>query len=170
MTCIIDTLKLKANKTMKMLNQLVLFLSGVIVLTACSSEVANADIAVAEAEAEADITAAQNKGIDSAQLELPFIGERFFDFVGANATMQGIKIDSKGYTTIEGQAGGLPYVIYEGKYSQMMPGFDGEIHYAVIGKNAIAELDSEGNLKYGEDCNIDDGKPCISDFIPEDEL
>ncbi|MEJ6066521.1 hypothetical protein MT378_02060 [Psychrobacter sp. 16-Bac2893] len=153
---------------MKMLNQLVLFLSGVIVLTACSSEVANADIDVAQAEA--DVTAAQNKVINSAQLELPFIGERFFDFVGANATMQGIKIDSKGYTTIEGQAGGLPYVIYEGKYSQMMPGFDGEIHYAVIGKNAIAELDSEGNLKYGEGCNIDDGEPCISDFIPEDEL
>ena len=153
---------------MKILNQLILFLSGVLVLTACSSEVANADIDVAQAEA--DITAAQNKGIDSAQLELPFIGERFFDFVGANATMQGIKIDSKGYTTIEGQAGGLPYVIYEGKYSQMMPGFEGEIHYAVIGKNAIAELDSKGNLKYGEDCNIDDGKPCISDFIPEDEL
>lgn len=163
MTCIIDTLKLKANKTMKMLNQLVLFLSGVIVLTACSSEVANADIDVAQAEA--DITAAQNKGIDSAKLELPFIGERFFDFVGANATMQGIKIDSKGYTTIEGQAGGLPYVIYEGKYSQMMPGFDGEIHYAVIGKNAIAELDSKGHLMYGDGCNIDTGKPCVTELF-----
>ena len=66
---------------MKILNQLIPFLSGVLVLTACASEVANADIDVAEA----DITASQNEVFGSVQLELPFIGEKFFDFVGANA-------------------------------------------------------------------------------------
>lgn len=60
---------------MKILNQLILFLSGVLVLTACSSEVANADIDVAQAEA--DITAAQNEVVGSVHLELPFVGEKF---------------------------------------------------------------------------------------------
>ena len=153
---------------MKMLNQLVLFLSGMIVLTACSSEVANADIAVAQAEA--DITASQNEVFGSVQLELPFIGEKFFDFVGANATMQSITIEPNGYTTIEGQAGNSSYIIYEGMYSPMMSGYEGEGYYSVVGKNAIAELDSEGNLQYGDGCNIDEGKPCVSDFISDDDL
>lgn len=157
---------------MKILNQLIPFLSGVLVLTACSSEVANADIDVAEAvaQAETDIAAAQNEVIGSAQLELPFVGEKFFDFVGANATMQSITIEPNGYTTIEGQAGNYSYVIYEGMYSPMMSGYEGEGYYSVVGKNAIAELDNEGNLMYGYGCDIDEGKPCISDFIPDDDL
>ena len=73
MTSIIGTLKLKANNTMKILNQLIPFLSGVLVLTACSSEVANANIDVAEA----DTVAAQNEVISKAQLELPFVGKKF---------------------------------------------------------------------------------------------
>ena len=166
MTSIIGTLKLKANNTMKILNQLIPFLSGVLVLTACSSEVANANIDVAEA----DTVAAQNEVISKAQLELPFVGKKFFDFVRANATMESITIELNGYTTIEGQAGNSSYVIYEGMYSPMMSGYEGEGYYAVIGKNAIAKLDSEGNLQYGEGCNIDEGKPCISAFIPDDHL
>ena len=54
--------------------------------------------------------------------------------------------------------------MYEGLNNPITPTFDGVVCYAVIGKNAIAELDSEGNLQYGDGCNIDENKPCISVF------
>lgn len=182
---------------MKRLNQPLQFLSGLFFLTICSTGVAKASVNyVAQAEADiataqynvalAEIEAAQaqldaENAIESAEAEIfsskykqsktPFVGQLFFDFVGANATMKGIEIDKKGHTIIEGATGGMPfytYVIYEGEYSQMMPIYDGESYYTIIGKNAIAVLDSEGNLRYGDGCDIEEGKPCVTNlFIPD---
>ncbi|WP_010196965.1 hypothetical protein [Psychrobacter sp. PAMC 21119] len=154
---------------MKLINKLIPSVLGVMLLTACSSEVANADTNVAQAEA--DILAAQIEMDNITKLELPFVGQLYFDFVGANATMMGIKIDKKGHTTIEGHTGGMPsntYVLYEGQYSPMMRIADGESYYTIVGKNAIAELDGEGKLMYGDGCSIEEGKPCVTNlFVPD---
>ncbi len=152
---------------MKVLNQLISFLSATIVLAACSLGAAKASTDYV-AQAETDIASAQISTLSQAQSKYPFVGKLFFDFVGANATMQAITITPNGYTVIEGQAGNSSYVIYEGTYSQMMSGFDGEIYYSVIGKNAIAQLDSTGNLMYGDDCNILEGKPCVTKLFQAD--
>lgn len=154
---------------MKLINKLIPSVLGIMLLTACSSEVANADTNVAQAEA--DILAAQIEMDNITKLELPFVGQLYFDFVGANATMMGIEIDKKGHTTIEGHTGGMPgntYVLYEGQYSPMMRIADGESYYTIVGKNAIAELDGEGKLMYGDGCSIEEGKPCVTDlFVPD---
>ena len=154
---------------MKLINKLIPSVLGVMLLTACSSKVANADTNIAQAEA--DILATQTKTANITKLELPFVGKLYFDFVGANATMMGIEIDKKGHTTIEGYTGGMPfytYVIYEGKYSPMMRIADGESFFTIVGKNAIAELDSEGKLMYGDGCSIEEGKPCVTNlFVPD---
>lgn len=154
---------------MKLINKLIPSVLGVMLLTACSSEVANADTNVAQAEA--DILAAQIEMDNITKLELPFVGQLYFDFVGANATMMGIEIDKKGHTTIEGHTGGMPgntYVLYEGQYSPMMRIADGENYYTIVGKNAIAELDSEGKLMHGDGCNIEEGKPCVTNLFEPD--
>lgn len=154
---------------MKLINKLIPSLLGVMLLTACSSEVANADTNVAQAEV--DILATQTKTADITKLELPFVGQLYFDFVGANATMMGIKIDKTGHTTIEGYTGGLPgytYELYEGEYSPMMQIADGESFFTIVGKNAIAELDSKGKLMYGDGCNIEEGKPCVTNLFEPD--
>lgn len=163
-------MKSRVDNIMKVLKQHIPFLLGTIVLTVCSLEVANASTDYV-AQAEADIASAQISMLNQAELKYPFIGERYFDFVGANATMMGIEIDKKGHTTIEGHTGGLPgytYVIYEGKYSPMIPIGDGESFFTIVGKDAIAELDSEGKLMYGDGCNIEEGKPCVTELFQAD--
>lgn len=146
---------------MKALSQLIPYLSSIIVLTACSFGVANASIDyVAQAEAEIE-AAAQIAISNQVQSKTPFIGELYFDFVGANSTLENITINPSGYTTIRAIPKNTPpYVIYEGMYRPMMPVYEGESYYAVIGKNAIAQLDSSGNLMYG--CKLDKNEPCIS--------
>ena len=146
---------------MKALSQLIPYLSSIIVLTACSFGVANASIDyVAQAEAEIE-AAAQIAISNQVQSKTPFIGELYFDFVGANSTLENITINPSGYTTIRAIPKNTPpYVIYEGMYRPMMPVYEGESYYAVIGKNAIAQLDSSGNLMYG--CKLDENEPCIS--------
>lgn len=157
---------------MKALNQIIPFLSGMLVLTAFSIGAANASIDyAAQAQAEADIEAARAETdpaeIDPAEIVMfsqsqsknSFIGELYFDFVGANATLKSITINPSGYTTIRSLGRNTSYVLYEGMYKSMMPIHEGEVYYAVIGKNAIAQLDSSGNLMY--DCRYKN-QPCIS--------
>lgn len=152
-------MKSRVNNKMKVLNQLISFSSGTIVLTACSLGAANADIDYV-AQAEADIATAQIAMSNKTQSKTPFIGELYFDFVGANATLESITINPSGYTTIRALPNNTSYVIYEGMYSSKMPVYEGESYYSVIGKNAIAQLDSSGNLMYG--CKLDESEPCIS--------
>ena len=146
---------------MKVFSQVVPFLSGMLALTVCSIGAANASIDyVAQAEAEIE-AAAQIAISNQVQSKTPFIGELYFDFVGANSTLENITINPSGYTTIRAIPKNTPpYVIYEGMYRPMMPVYEGESYYAVIGKNAIAQLDSSGNLMYG--CKLDESEPCIS--------
>lgn len=155
---------------MKSLNRILSFITGAIILTACSSEVPNTD--KKEPTVETDIAAAQPTTSTQSKLDLPFVGERLFDFVGANATMESITIDSNGHTIIEGQAGNSSYVIYEGMYSPIMPRYEGEFedegYYSIIGNNTIAQLDNNKNLMHGDGCNIEDGKPCVTEFFLND--
>ncbi len=152
---------------MKVLKQHIPFLLGTIVLMVCSLEAANASTDYV-AQAEADIASAQISMPNQAELKYPFIGERYFDFVGANDTMRGITIDSNGYTTLEMFVRDSSFVMYEGDYSPVMPAFDGETYYAIVGNNAIAQLDSKGNLMYGEGCNILKDEPCITELFLAD--
>ena len=149
---------------MKVFSQVVPFLSGMLALTVCSFGAANASIDYfAQAKAEID-AAAQITISDQVQSKTPFIGEMYFDFVGANSTLENITINPSGYTTIMAIPKNTPaYVIYEGMYSSMMPVHEGEGYYSVIGKNAIAQLDSSGNLMYG--CKLDKNEPCISKLV-----
>lgn len=144
---------------MKVFSQVVPFLSGMLALTVCSIGAANASIDYV-AQAEADIEAAQVGTSKQSQSKTPFVGELYFDFVGANATLESITINPSGYTTIRALPNSPSYVTYEGMYSSMMPVNEGENYYSVIGKNAIAQLDSNGNLMYG--CKLDESEPCIS--------
>ncbi|WP_201543275.1 hypothetical protein [Psychrobacter immobilis] len=146
---------------MKSLNRKLSFLTCVIILITCSFGVANASIDYfAQAKAEID-AAAQIAISDQVQSKTPFIGELYFDFVGANSTLENITINPSGYTTIMAIPKNTPaYVIYEGMYSSMMPVHESKGYYSVIGKNAIAQLDSSGNLMYG--CKLDGNEPCIS--------
>lgn len=153
---------------MRVSNQLLKFSLSVITLTALSTGLANASyystnelvVEQAVAQAEADIAAAQIEMSSQPQSKNPFVGELYFDFVGANATLKSITINPSGYTTIRALPNSPSYVMYEGMYSSMMPVNEGENYYSVIGKNAIAQLDSNGNLMYG--CKLDESEPCIS--------
>ena len=151
---------------MKSLNRILSFITGTIILTACSSEVANTDKKEPAPKIDVATATAESK------LDLPFVGERIFDFVGANATMESISIDSNGYTIIEGQAGNSSYVIYEGMYSPIMPRYEGEFedegYYSIIGNKTIAQLDNNKNLVHGDGCNIEDGKPCVTELFLND--
>ncbi|MGR3900192.1 hypothetical protein FW759_12140 [Psychrobacter sp. 1176_08] len=152
---------------MRVLKERIPFLLGTIILTVCSLEVANASTDYV-AHAEADIASAQISMLNQSESKYPFIGERYFDFVGANDTMNGITIDSNGYTTLEMFVRDSSLVMYEGDYSPVMPAFDGETYYAIVGNNAIAQLDSKGKLMYGDGCNILEDEPCITElFLPD---
>ena len=103
-----------------------------------------------------------------ANTNLPFTGERIFNFEGGNDNNGLIKIQKDGATDIAMFGKRFSYTVYRGMYSDSMASDEDETYFKVIG-DSIIKLDKNGNIAYGceatPDYDLDVNlyeRPCIS--------
>lgn len=95
-----------------------------------------------------------------AKLDLPFNGTRHYNFMGGSGTGESIHINKNGYTTIKIHGKDGSGIIYQGAYKKMIPVYDNENYYTIIGNNAITMLNEKGNQEFG--CSGEETEACIS--------
>ncbi|UXZ04026.1 hypothetical protein [Moraxella nasicaprae] len=81
---------------------------------------------------------------------LPFVGEKDFNFYRGNGTAQSIIINKTGNVTMR-LHGKISITTYRGKYKAVM--CDGESCYKIIGSNKIAKTNRKGVILSGQDEN-----------------
>ncbi len=89
--------------------------------------------------------------------KLPFIGTRYFNFMGGTGTNQSITIDKNGKTTISKffhgtfHGTGSTGVVYQGKFSNPITiNYYGDIYKYLFKDNNIYILDKDGKIE--KDC------------------
>lgn len=82
---------------------------------------------------------------------LPFVGEKDFNFYGGNGTEQSIVINKTGNVTMRLHGTTSTGITYRGKYKAVM--CDGESCYKIIGSNKIAKTNRRGVILSGRDEN-----------------
>ncbi|MDO4895101.1 hypothetical protein [Moraxella sp.] len=96
---------------------------------------------------------------------LPFAGEKDFNFYRGNGTEQSIIINKTGNVTMR-LHGKITITTYRGKYKAVMCDVDGEC-YKIIGSNKIAKTNRRGVILSGRDenCGIpDEPAKCITEL------
>lgn len=93
-----------------------------------------------------------------AKTDLPFVGTRYFNFLGGSGTGESIHINKEGYTTVKVHGKYASEVVYKGAYKKWMPISDSQKYYMIIGNDTITLLDKNGNQEYG--CSADETLPC----------
>lgn len=96
---------------------------------------------------------------------LPFVGERYFNFLGGSGTGYTIEIKASGDTHIQLHGTQSSATIYQGKYQTYLPYiFEGKIiGYHQIKGDKIYELDKNKQPITGCDIN-DETKPCVDEL------
>ena len=97
-----------------------------------------------------------------AKTDLPFIGTRHYNFMGGSGTGQSINISKSGYTTIKLHGKSSTAIIYQGVYKKMIPAYDNENYFMIIGNNAITMLDNKGNQLFG--CSGEETEACVKEL------
>lgn len=96
---------------------------------------------------------------------LPFVGERTFNFMGGNATQEAIYIKKNGIITVQVEGSSQSFVLYEGKYKKYIPIDYGDelLHYYHIKGNQIYRLNSSKQLENNcyNNATGDMDSPCI---------
>ena len=81
-----------------------------------------------------------------ASSKLPFVGERYFNFMGGNITEQLITINKSGSVAIVSTSmTGEAQTEYKGRYKTLMCG--NQVCYKIINKNQIALTDKQGRVQ-----------------------
>lgn len=94
-----------------------------------------------------------------AKTDLPFVGKRYYNFMGGSGTGESINISKNGYTTIKIHGTVSTGIIYQGTYKRMIPVYNNENYLMIIGKDAITMLDREGNQEFG--CSGEETEACV---------
>jgi hypothetical protein len=108
--------------------------------------------------AEATQASAQSVG------KLPFVGKRYFNFLGGSGTNESITISANGNTLIESHGTASSSVLYQGAYQPDMPiSYDGGVsgYYRIVG-NTVHSLDID--KAPAMDCR-DEGEPCTAELF-----
>jgi hypothetical protein len=110
-----------------------------------------------------DTVAVTPKVIAEDKIELPFIGTKYFNFMGGRGTEQSITITKDGTVILKSygvpEAGTDPSVDYKGKYSKLIKVNKYEI-YKIDGSE-IYRVNAKGVV--GKGCE-GEGIPCISEL------
>ena len=99
------------------------------------------------------------KEIQNSTVNVPFVGTRWFNFMGGNGTGMSIKISANGDTLVQSHGISASSIEYQGKYTNPLKSVDG-IEY-LIRDNQIYLME---NAKVSMDC-MGDGTLCVSDLV-----
>lgn len=91
--------------------------------------------------------------------KLPFVGKRYFNFMGGSGTGQSIRIYKNGHTVIKLHGKTSTEVLFKGKYRKYIPVYNKENYLMIIGKNSIAMLDRKKNQEFG--CSGEETEACV---------
>jgi len=99
--------------------------------------------------------------LGTAQINVAFVGKRFFNFVGGTGEQECIIIAKDGTTTIQSATGNEgpngPVISYKGKYKLIIKDNNG--YYYKIEKDRIVQVDRDGHILKG--CNGNENDPCV---------
>jgi hypothetical protein len=153
------------------MKKLTVFFLFTLFLFSCSNEQNKKEVKVKYASQNAKSKSKENDTVKIGEikkvqkvknLDLPFIGKRFFNFLRGTGTGYSIKIESNGDCIILGLPGPepmnrdlKPVTVFHGKYSELKG-------YKFVG-NKIYLLEKDGKLSM--DC-YEENKPCESDLTP----
>ena len=104
-----------------------------------------------------------------ANTNLPFTGERIFNFAGGNDNNGLINIQRDGATDIGMFGKRFSYTVYRGMCKDSMASDEDESYFKVIG-DSIVKLDKNGNIAYGCEATPDYDlydRPCISELYED---
>jgi hypothetical protein len=153
------------------MKKLTVFFLSTLFLFSCSNEQNKKEVKVKYASQNAKSKSKENDTVKIGEikkvqevknLDLPFIGKRFFNFLRGTGTGYSIEIKSNGDCIILGLPGPepmnrdlKPVTVYHAKYSDLKD-------YKIIG-NKIYCLEKDGTIS--KDC-LGPNTPCVSDLSP----
>lgn len=109
------------------------------------------------------IVLAMNAASAIAEPQLPFIGKRFYNFMGGSGTLESVQIKPNGQTIIMMYGTVSSGSIYKGAYKTLIPMGDG-LYYRFT-KSNVSQVDGNGKVEFG--CSGDDEKACIEVLTKE---
>lgn len=94
-----------------------------------------------------------------AATDLPFVGTRYYNFMGGSGTGESIHIHKNGTTTIKMHGKSSTEITYQGRYQKKIPIYDNENYLMMIGTKAITLLDDKGEQSFG--CSGEETVACV---------
>lgn len=90
---------------------------------------------------------------------LPFVGKRYFNFMGGSGTGESIHISKTGKTIIESCGKFSCIINYRGQFKNVIPAPDGFYKFT---SNKVYWIQRNGELMRG--CSGEDSDPCVAEL------